>query len=238
MSAIGHNNPPADPFDVAQAEIDGLYDEAKLWLDGEPVATQGQADDLSNLLNMVRAAEKRAEEARKAEKEPHLAAGRAIDAKYKALTERTKAAADAIKTALAPWLQKVEAEKRAAAEAARREAEEKARVAQEALRQRDLANLAEREAAEALVKEAKAAERAAGKAERDTAKASGGLGRAVSLRTVREVEVTDPKALLTHCWRVHRDEMLALATTLAERDVRAGAAEIPGVTIHEKKVAA
>lgn len=238
MSTIGHNNPPADPFDLSKDEIDGLYEEARLWLDGEPISTQGQADDLSNLLNMVRAAEKRAEDARKAEKQPHLDAGRAVDARYKPLTERTKAASGAIKTALTPWLQKQEAEKRAREEAARREAEEKRRAAEEAMRARDAANLEDRERAEQAVQEAKKAEQAASKAAKDRGRASGGLGRAVGLRTRGEVEVTDATAMIKHYWQTRQDDLVEFAKGLAERDMRAGAIDIPGVKIIEKQEAA
>ena len=116
IAGIGHNGGPLPTaFEKAEAEVSKLYEEASLWLDGAKVDSQELADGIANLLNMLRAAEKSADTARKAEKEPHLEAGRAVDAQYKPVLERAKLAADACKKALAPWLQKVEAEKAAAA---------------------------------------------------------------------------------------------------------------------------
>jgi hypothetical protein len=71
-----------------------------------------------------------------------------VDATYKPLLERAKRMQVGLKAALAPWLHQREAEQRAAAEAARREAEQARLAAAEALRQADAANLTEREAAE------------------------------------------------------------------------------------------
>jgi hypothetical protein len=234
----GNNMPPADPFELCSQKVEDLYGEARLWLDGQPVESQAHADDLSNLLNMLRQAEKEAEAARKAEKEPHLEAGRQVDAKYKPLTDRCKLATDGIKKALTPWLERQEAEKRAAAEKARQEAEEKARAAQEAARAaREAADLAQAEEASRLADEAQKAQKVAAKAEKSHASASGGIGKAVSLRTVVEVELTDPNAAIRHYWSRAYPEFAALMTQLAERDARAGAREIPGFNVIEKKVA-
>jgi hypothetical protein len=231
-AVIGGNMPPEPtPYEKAETEIGNLYEEAKLYLDGAAVETQGVADDIANLLNMLRAAEKKAEEARKVEKEPHLEAGRAVDAKFKPLLERVKLAADGCKKALAPWLAKLEAEKAAKAEAARREAEEKARAAQEAIRAAQAANLEEREAAEALLKEAKKAEAAAARAEKDTAKAGGSTGRAVSLRTEYRPVLVNEMAARRHYYETRHPELLAFLQSLAEQDVRAGKREIPGFEI-------
>lgn len=235
-AVIGANNPPADFFEQCSQKVEDLFGEAKLWLDGKPVDSQAHADDLSNLLNMLRSAEKEAEAARKAEKEPHLEAGRAVDAKYKPLTDRCKLASDGCKKALTPWLEKIEAEKRAAAEKARQEAEEKARAAAEAHRKaQDAADLAAADEAERLIADAKKAERIAGKAEKSHATASGGIGKAVSLRTVAVVKLTDPSAAIKHYWPKDYPEFQALLIRLAERDARAGARSIPGYEITEEK---
>jgi chromosome segregation ATPase len=242
-AVMGANNPPEPtPFDVAKEEVDGLYGEAALWLDGAKVEDQKTADAIAKLLNMLRAAEKSADSARKVEKEPHDKAAKAVDAKFKPLLERVKLASDACKKALAPWLEKLEAEKRAAAEKARQEAEAKARAAQDALRAADAANLAARAEAEELVKQAKKAEAAASRAEKDTANASGGVGRAVSLRTVYRAEVADYTAAARHFWKAAPDEMRAFVQKLAEDTVRSAGSNaptlaIPGVIVHTEKKA-
>lgn len=245
--AIGHNQgPPLSPFEAAKEKIESLYEEARLWLDGEPITTQGQADDLSNLLNMIRAAHAEADEARKEENKPFDEGKAEVQARYAELIADTKAkkgktilAMEACKKALAPWLEKLAAERKAIARKAREEADAQQRAAQEAVRAAQAAtDLAAREAAEQQLQEAKQANAAAKRAEKDTAKAGNGVGRAVSLRTNYRPVLIDPMAAGAHYWGTHhRAEIEQLFVTLAERDVRAGKRAIPGFEIIEEKTA-
>jgi hypothetical protein len=156
VATAGHNNPPEPtPFEKISEEIETLYGEARLWLDGEPVATQGQADGIAKLLNMIRDAAKRADLLRVAENKPFDDGKAEVQRRYAALIADTKGmkgkttiATDACKKALAPWLDKLDREMKAEAERLRLAAEEKARVAQEAIRATAGDNIAEREAAE------------------------------------------------------------------------------------------
>lgn len=243
---IGHNHPPAEieptPFEMSEVEIGDLYAEAKNWLDGEPVSSQAQADGISKLMDDLRKAVKLANERRVIEKQPFDDGAAEVQARYNPLIEDGKTrkgkailALDMAKKALASWLQKQEDEKRAAAEAARKEAEEKARIAQEALRASQVDDLAKREAAEALVREAQAAESAATKAENSKAHATGGT-RAIGLRSVWRAEMTDGRAAAGHYWRERRAEVDAFFQGLADADVRAGKREIPGFLISETRV--
>lgn len=237
VAVIGHNNPPEPtPFERAEATIISLFDEAKNWLDGEGITTQAQADDVSKLLDMIRKAKKAADEARVEEKRPHDEAAKEVQEKYKPLLTRCDLAADAAKKALAPYLEKIEAEKRAKAEAARKEAEEKARAAQEAIRAAQLTDLAAREKAEALIQEAKKAEAAAKKAENDKAHAKGG-SRAVGLRTTYRPVLKDAREAARYYWTARREELETFFLSMAEKDVRAGQQDIPGFEIIEEKVA-
>lgn len=235
---IGHNQPPEPtPFELASQEVEKLYGEAKLWLDGEEVDRQEMADEISKLLNMIRAAKKTADTARKDEKKPFDDGAKEVQARYKPLLDKADLAADACKKALAPWLQKLQRESDELAERARQEAAEKARAAQEAIRNTQADNLAEREAAEALVKEAKDAETAANKASKATAKASGGVGRATSLRTTYTPVIIDPVLAASHYWKHAQKEIEELVLSLAKADVRAGVRNIPGIEIREEKIA-
>ncbi len=55
IAQIGHNKPPEmTAFEALSANIDDLFDEAKLWMDGEPVTTQQQADALNTLETRIR----------------------------------------------------------------------------------------------------------------------------------------------------------------------------------------
>lgn len=237
-AVIGGNMPPEPtPFEKAEKEVNDLYAEAALWLDGKPIDSQAQADDLSNLLNMIRAAEKRAEEARKAEKQPHSDAAKAVDAKYKPLIGTCQLASDACKKAIAPWLAQVAAAQEAAAAEARRVAEEKTRQAQEAIRAAEATNLEARAAAELKIEEAKEAEKRAARAAKATANAGGGVGRAVGLRTIRRPVFSDPILAARHYWLKENNEYCAFLLSLAERDVRNGATVIPGFEIIEEKKA-
>lgn len=236
-AGIGHNQPPEPtPYERVERRITDLYDEASLWLDGATVETQEHADGIGNLLTMIRAAEKEADEARKVEKAPHDAAAKAVQERYKPLLSKAQQAAAACKKALAPYLAKLEAEKAAAARKAHEEAEAKRLAAVEAIRAADATNLAERAAAEALLKDAKRAEAAANAASRDTATA-GNTGRAVSLRTVRQARIRSLTEATRHYYTSTPDEFRDFVQSLADRDVRNGVRDIPGVEIEETKVA-
>lgn len=237
LAAIGHNNPPEPtPFEKAEAEILGLFDEAKHWLDGQGVQNEKDAEGVSKLLDMIRKAKKAADDARVEEKRPHDEAAKEVQERYKPLLTRCDLAADAAKKALAPYLAKIEAEKRAKAEAARREAEEKARAAQEAIRAAQLTDLAAREKAEEMIQAAKKAEAAANRAEKDKAHAKGGA-RAVTLRKTWKPVLKDAREAARHYWQTRQPELEAFFLSLAEKDVRAGQQDIPGFEIIEEKVA-
>jgi hypothetical protein len=233
-ASIGHNNPPADPFDGFAAHINDLFDEAKNFLDGEGVQSQGQADAVAALLDQLRKAGKDADAARAAEKKPHDDAAKAVQAKWKPLLEKADLAVTTAKRALAPWLMKLEEEKRAAAEKARLEAEEKARAAAEAMRAAQDDDLAAREAAEALVADAKKAEGAAHRAEADKAHAKGG-DRAATLRSYFSPVLVDPKAALVHYVSVNPEAVKGFLLTLAKADVAAGKRQIPGFDVQEER---
>ena len=237
-SMIGHNNPPLTPFEEAQAEIDGLYDEACGWLDGEAVNRQELADGISELLNLIRKHRKKADDARKTENKPFDDGKAEVQARYNPLLKKADLAMETCKKALVPWLDKLDREKKEAAEKARLEAEEKARAAQEAFQTSAPDNLEEREKAEALLADAKAADTAANKAARDTAKTSGGVGKAVSLRTTYKPILHDPFAAAKHYWQTDRKSIEDLLLSLAGKDVRNGKREIPGFEVIEQKTVA
>jgi hypothetical protein len=240
VATIGHNR---SPFELSKETIEDLYDEAKNWLDGEPIASQEQADEIQKLLRMIQAAEKEADERRKEEARPHDEAKAAIQERYNPLIGKTKTvigktilAAEACKKALAPWLMKIEEENRRKAEEARREAEEKQRLAMEAMRQRDGIDLEASARAEALVREAKEAEAAARAA--GNAKASAkGEGRAVTLRDKYTPEITDYTAFARHVWTAHRSDMESFLNVQVAKIVASGVHNgIPGVTVHHERV--
>ena len=235
MAPIGHNGPPT-PFDEASAIIETTRVEALGWLDGEAITNQNQADTVSTLINDIRKARKVADDARKAEARPFDDGKKEVQARYKPLLETADTMADGCKRLLAPFLEKVEAEKRAKAEAERAMAEAAQAAAQKAAREAEATDLAAREEAERLIKEAKVAEAAAKRAENDRASGKG-VGRAVTLRTVYRSEITDLTEAARHYWKTDRGELQELIENLVARDVREGRHTIPGVVVHEDQVA-
>lgn len=236
---IGHNR---DPFTEVKEEIETLFDEAKQWLDGEPVASQGQADDLNKLMGLIREAEKRAEALRKEEARPFDEGKAEVQARYNPLIAKgkglTSLALEAAKKALTPWLERLDREKREAEAKARAEAEEAARKAAEAFRLSDQADLAARQEAERLAEEAKQKEIAARKAANDKAQAKGGDGRATTLRTHYTPEITDYTAFARWCWRNRKDEMRAFLDGMARQLVRENPSlAVDGMAIHVERKA-
>jgi hypothetical protein len=233
-AAIGHNVPP-DPAEAFSLHLADLEEQAQHFLDGEPVETREQAEAVSRLLGMVRKASNDADEARKAEKKPHDEAGKAVQEKWKPIFVKADLIASTAKQVLAPWLTKLEREQRAAAEAERQEAERLAAAAREALEKAGT-SLSARIGAEALVKAAGKADKAAKRAEGAKAHATGGE-RAVTLRPVWTPTLTDPVAALKHYRETQPCALKEWLLEQALKDVRGGKRSIPGFTVTESKVA-
>lgn len=234
VAEIGHNHPPEESaFAGFHAHIGDLFDEAKNFLDGEPIGNEAMAEAVSKLMGDIRTAAKDADKARAEEKKPHDDAGKAVQARWKPLLDRAEMAVDACKKALAPWLQRKAEEQRQAAEKARQEAEEKAKAAAEAARATTLDDLAGREATEALVADAKAAEADARRAEKARPQATGGA-RAATLRTTYRPELVNASEALKHFVKTRPEEIKACLQRLAEVDVRNGQRTLPGFVVHEE----
>ncbi len=239
-AVIGGNNPPS-AYETVKEKIGGLYDEAKLWLDGAEITSQDQADEIQKLMRLIQAAEKEADEARKDEAKPHDDAKAEIQERFnlligktKSVTGKTVKAVEACKKALAPWLQKLESERLEREAAALKEAEEKNRLAMEAMRQRTGDNLEQNEQAEQLVKEAKAADSQARRIGNEKASAKG-FGRAASLRTSYVSQVTDYTAFARYVWAHHKVELCDFLDDLARQIVARGNHNVDGVTVKEER---
>lgn len=237
-AVIGHNNPPEPtPFEAVKVNIDDLMTEARNWCDGAAIESQAQADEVGRLMDDLRKAHKAADEARKLEAKPFDDGKAEVQARYNPLLKTADTAVSACKAALSPWLLKLEAEKRAAAEAARIEAEARAKAAEDALRAADASDLTAREDAEAMLMDAKKAEAVAHRAANDKAHAQGGA-RAVGLRSYWRPTMTNARDALKHYVTDRPEDVRSFLLTLAEADVRDGKRSIPGFEIlEEKKVA-
>lgn len=215
--AIGANNPPHDVVDLIPIEI-GAADE---WL-GQvgTITTQVDSDIASNKVANLRKLKAEADAAHEKEKAPHLAASRAVDARY---NPKIKDAAEAVKRLLAAVTvfqnaESARVKKEADARAAKERAEYEAKVAAQR-------KAAEIEAARnsVPVEEVIAASPlppppapvAAPKI-----KSGGALGKSVSLRTIKVATITDyDKALVS---LKDHPELRELVQKLCDRACKAG----------------
>jgi hypothetical protein len=235
-AAIGHNQPPATPFDLIKQEIEDLFDEARHFCDGEAIADEATAAAITELHDRIHAAGSKADKLRVEEKAPLDEAVKAVQAKYAPLISDTKSAKgkvvlgkEACQTLLTPW-------RTAKALAAQKEAARIAEEAAEARRKADAAiqsssgNLAAREEAEAVLADAKRLERGAKKADKAATTGTG-------LRTVYDVVLVDEESAMDWLWGRAKQEVLAVAQRNAEELVRSGARNVPGFRVDERKVA-
>jgi hypothetical protein len=235
IAGPGHNNPPTDPFDAIDAHIRDLYAEAKHFLDGEPIASEAMAAAVEDLLAQIREAEKLAEAQRKAEKDPLDEQVAAIQAKWNPLIGSNKSvkgmtvlASEACRAALAPWRRAQEAAKLAAAEKARQEAQAAADAAAKAMRAAQVDDLAAREDAERLVREADHAAKLASRADKAATTGTG-------LRSTWIAKMVNPVDAARWAWKHHRSECEAFFQSLADADVRSGKRALSGFEIEESR---
>lgn len=221
---IGHNAPP-DPIDEICASYEAERDEAENWLDGSPVENEDQMKAVDALRKSMRQWRLDLERGQKSATAP-------LHDAYKAELERWKptiadakriegalvATVDAFKRKLAE--EKREAERKAweAANAARREAEAKARAA-------DAANLEQRREAEKAKAAAVEAEKAAQAARKDQVK---------GLRTVTRYEIEDHRALLHWVAQNDRDAVTAFIEEWARKNHKAQR-EAAGLRVWDEK---
>lgn len=227
---IGHNAPPK--FDALSLALDDARDTAKDFLDGTAIDHQGQADAIGKIVSEVKKLRKAADDARKEEKEPHLAASRATDAKWKPLDEKAANIITAVSKPLTEWLSKEAARQAREAQEARDAANAKQEAAINAQRA-SAGNLEAVEAAADLQKEADAALKVAARAEKAKPQVAG-LDRAIGLRSRRVAEVTDYRALLDWLTLNDRPALEAFMDEYAQRKLAA----LPGVEIHTERSAA
>ena len=227
-AVIGNNRPP---HEIVFEEIQTLFDEAKNWCDGDPITSEDQHDAVTKLYDGLHDAGRRADELRKEQKKPLDDAIKAIQDRYNPYIQPKKGKVDLGKSALgemlAAWRAAVAKKKEEAARKAREEADAKIAAATAAIRESS-GNLAERETAEELLKEAKQADRFA---KRQDKAATTGTG----LRTVWVATLKEPDAALD--WAYGREPLrfTELVQQMANEAVRSGARSVPGFDVTEEK---
>ena len=234
-----HNNPPdLTPFEESREEITELHLQAKDLLDGEPIKTQVQADEIQTLMRTIQGAMKTANLRRGAENKPFDDGKKSVQEKYNELIGKTTKITglavlgiQACKDALAPYLQVQEEIRLKKVYIARKAAAEKKLIAEEQIRKaRENANLESRVKAESLYKEAKEAEKAA---EIEKTKASG-MGRAATLRTRYEPEIVDLKEAAAWFWVRRQSYFEEFILQLAKQEGSLGNRNIDGIKFNKK----
>lgn len=230
-AVIGNNRPA---HEILFDEIQDLFDEAKNWADGEPITSEQMHDAVTKLYDGLHDAGKRADDLRKDEKKPLDDQIKEVQDRYNPYIQPKKGKVDLGKSALgemlAKWRAAVAKKKEDAARLAREEADRKAAEAQAAIRASS-GNLAEREVAEEMLKEAKQADRFA---KRQDKAATTGTG----LRSVWIATLQDADAALD--WAYGRDpaRFTELVQQMANEAVRTGARSVPGFVVTEDRKAA
>lgn len=227
---IGHNAAEADPFDVLRIEYEGEAEQALEFLKSE-VKTQADADRAGIWSKRLSDISKRADGVRVAEKEPHLAASRAVDDRWRNLVADPKELAGKLKRHVETFLiaQKRAEEARARAEAEeaarlRREAEELAKPKQDGFDMRGGPDEDELAARAELLRRAQEAEKAS-----EVRNATAGrTGARVALRTEKRARIVDFDACLAAL--KDRPEVVELVQSLANRAVKSGFA-LAGVEV-------
>lgn len=199
------------------------------------IETADQAGHARDLLAKLTARGKEAEDARKAEKQPHLEAARDVDARYEPLKALLSACAAPVKRLLEGWLRRERERQELEAAAARLEAQRLADEAAKAAEQaKSVAASATAQVAMQRAEEAAASARKAESVKTQVASAVGGARAAALRRTWFAKLVSVPLA----CRRYgsHPDVVVVLER-LASADVRAanGKISIPGFEVQYRE---
>jgi hypothetical protein len=227
---IGHNSGDLSLKD----EIEDRASSALEWLAKNGIKSKVDADTAANHRAALLELKKRAETEHKAEKAPHLDAGKKVDAKYKPLIETADGAGATLRTELGKYLAKVEAEETAKKRAAY-EAEQAAVKAKWLAEAAERAKKMEADPIAALTDPAPELPTLPTPPESVKVSAGGQRGRVTGLKTVVSYMVTDYAKTLA--FFATNDEVRELVEKLAARAGKAGVS-VPGVEKKEERVAA
>jgi len=212
---IGDNQPPdeaatlADQIESAKAGIEAYV---KIGDDETLAKAQSLRARLNELAGL-------ATKHHKAEKEPHLKAGRDVDAKWLPLAKDAKAAADTVRARMDAY----ETAKFKREQEERRKAEEARAAAERAVREAEAAG---------APPTAPAPEPQPAPAPAQASTIKGGYGRAATVRVVRIARVVDWDAAIA-AFR-ESEALRAIVQNLAQRSVDAGQ-PVPGVEVDEER---
>jgi hypothetical protein len=217
---IGHNS---GDLSLAQ-QIAEYASMALAWLAKTGVKDKTTADVAANYRAKLNQLKKEADDARTAEKAPHLAKAREVDDKWRVPIAEATAAAEDIRAALTQFMVAEEKRLRAEQEAARKAEEERiARERAEKMASDPIAAMTDPEPELPMAPEPVKVQ------------AGGQRGRRTGLRTVKKVRITDYQAAAAHF--AANEEIKVVLDKLTSRLVLAGA-NVPFAETYDEKVAA
>lgn len=231
-AVIGNNQPPeeiAPAHETWMDHADSLAEDAEGFT---AVTTDEQAEAVGEFATSVKDAVRDAEKARKAAKQPHLDAGKAVDEGFKPVTAKLDRIKGVAQSLLTPWIDGQRHADAIVEAIAREKAEAADEAARRAMAEVDETDIEQVEAVAAKQAEAKAAKQGA-----KNAKAKPATVQGVTFRTKRTAEMTDRVALLKHIAKHDADAMTAFAQDWMHKAVRGGSRDLPGVAISETKEA-
>lgn len=226
---IGHNSGDLS----LKEEIEDRASTALEWLATNGIKTKIDADTAANYRAALLELKKRAETEHKAEKAPHLEAGKRVDAKFKPLIETADGAGATLRTELGKYLAKVEAEERAKADAARKAEADRVRAEMER-QATERAALMAKDPIAALTTPMPELPVMQAPPEPVKVQAGGQRGRVTGLKTVVSYVVTDHAKALA--FFADSEDVRQLVASLATKASKAGVT-VPGVERKEERVA-
>jgi hypothetical protein len=225
IATQGHNNPPS-PIDEVIAEYDGVITEAQNWADGEPVTDEAGMKAVDTVLKEFKTYKSALTKAGKEQTGPFHKRWKDEVAAVKVYTDDADLMQKALVAVVAPFKERLAAEKR---EAERKAWEETERLRKEAEAKAAAANAADIEAqreVEAAKQAAIDAEKAAKKTAKDKPK---------GMRTVTHYEVTDMRALVNFIAKNDKEAMAKFAEEYARQNHKS--VDMDGVKVWQTKEA-
>lgn len=234
LAPANHNRPP---YEIIKEEIEDLFAEAKNFADGEPITSEEMAAAVTELHDALHAKGREADLLRKEEVKPLDEAKAAIQIRFNALIGNTKTTGkgkvvlgkEVLQSLLTPWRNAVAKQKEEAARLIRIEAERVAQLAQDAIRA-SAGNLEAREAAEELLKDAKATEKDAKRADKEATTGTG-------LRTIWHADLMDDALALDWAYSRAPERFKELVQSMADEVVRGGVRVVPGFRVYDERIA-
>lgn len=211
-------------------------DAAGQWKDLKVIQSAPQSERLTDFVTGARGLSKQVEDARKSAKKPHEERGRAVDKAFRPMIDKLELVLGDMKAMQQDWLTRenarIVAEKAEAERIAKAKLEAAEKAAAEAAARNDYSGAVD---AEAALKEAEKAVKAASKPAAARAGSATGAGRAMSLRTQAYAEIQNMRQVFMHFEK--HPKMIEVLQSLADAEIRAGNA-VPGATRATREVAA